>query len=56
MHMLYIHLCCIKYLLNIIQPQNNLKIQLVALLEKYPNVDPFALGLKSDWKNEQLWL
>jgi len=55
MHMLYIHLCCIKYLLNIIQPQNNLKIQLIALLEKYPNVDPFALGLKSNWINEQLW-
>lgn len=55
MHMLYIHLCCIRYLLNIIQPQNNFKIQLVELLEKYPSVDPNALGLKVNWLNEPLW-
>jgi abortive infection bacteriophage resistance protein len=56
MHVLYIHLCCIKYLLNIIQPQNNLKTQLLALLEKYPNVDSNALGLTNNWINEPLWL
>lgn len=56
MHMLYIHLCCIKYLLNIIQPQNNLRTQLLELLEKYPSVDPNALGLKINWQNEPLWL
>jgi len=55
LHMLYIHLCCIKYLLNIIQPQNNLKLQLIGLLEKYPSVDPNALGLKPNWANESLW-
>lgn len=33
LHMLYIHLCCMKYLLNIIQLQNNLKFQLIGLLE-----------------------
>lgn len=44
MHMLYIHLCCLKYLLNIIQPLNNLISQLIGLLEKYPNLDPYALG------------
>lgn len=55
MHMLYIHLCCIKYLLNIIQPQNDLKNQLCTLLDQYQSVDPNALGLKSDWQNEPLW-
>jgi len=55
MHLLYIHLCCIKYLLNIIQPQNNLKQQLVSLLEKYPSVDANALGLKPAWVEEPLW-
>lgn len=55
LHMLYIQLCCIKYLLNIIQPQNNLKLQLIGLLEKYPSVDPKALGLKPNWANESLW-
>ncbi|MCY1532105.1 Abi-like protein [compost metagenome] len=53
--MLYIHLCCIKYLLNSIQPQNNLKPQLAALFIKYPNVDPKALGMKPGWEIEQLW-
>ena len=55
MHMLYIHLCCIKYLLNIIQPQNDLKNQLCTLLDQYQSVDPNALGLKSAWQNEPLW-
>ncbi|PWS31121.1 Abi family protein [Pedobacter paludis] len=55
MHMLYIHLCCMKYLLNIIQPHNNLKPQLIDLLGKYPSVDPNALGLKVNWQNEALW-
>ena len=54
--MIYIHLCCIKYLLNSIQPQNNLKPQLSALFNKYPNVDPNAMGMKANWENEPLWL
>jgi abortive infection bacteriophage resistance protein len=56
MHMLYIHLCCIRYLLNIIQPQNNFKAQLFDLLLKYPSVDPNALGIKFNWSKEPLWL
>ncbi|WP_316746879.1 Abi family protein [Pedobacter gandavensis] len=55
LHMLYIHLCCIKYLLNIVQPKNDLTTQLTALLGKYPNVDPNALGLKINWTKEPLW-
>lgn len=54
--MIYIHLCCIKYLLNSIQPQNNLKPQLTALFNKYPNVDPNAMGMKVSWENEPLWM
>ncbi len=53
---LYVHLCCMKYLLNIIQPGNHFAIHLNALLNKYPNVDPNALGLASNWQNEPLWL
>lgn len=55
MHMLYIHLCCIKYLLNTIQPANNFGKQLISLLEKYPSVDINALGIKPTWKVEKLW-
>lgn len=54
-HMLYIHLCCMKYLLNIIQPQNRFTTQLTTLLNKYSNIDPNALGLKPNWQNEPLW-
>jgi abortive infection bacteriophage resistance protein len=52
---LYIHLCCMKYLLNIIQPANNFTTKLNNLLIKYPSVDPNALGLKPHWQSEPLW-
>ena len=52
---LYIHLCCMKYLLNVIQPANDFTTRLMALLAAYPNVDPNALGLKLNWQNEPIW-
>jgi abortive infection bacteriophage resistance protein len=54
-HMLYVHLCCMKYLLNIVNPENNFTIKLIELLIKYPNIDPHALGLKTNWQLEPLW-
>lgn len=53
--MLYIHLCCMKYVLNIVQPVNHFTQRFSTLLKKYPNVDPNALGLKLNWHNEPLW-
>lgn len=52
---LYIHLCVMKYLLNIIHPDNQFAERLSTMLRKYPNVDPNALGLKPGWNNEPLW-
>lgn len=52
---LYIHLCLMKYLLNIIQPKNHFFEKLNGLFEKYPNVDPNALGMKMNWREEPLW-
>lgn len=52
---LYVHLCCMKYLLNVVQPENNFAERLESLLNKYPNVDPNALGMKQKWRNEDLW-
>lgn len=52
---LYVHLCCMKYLLNVVQPENNFGERLENLLNKYPNVDPNALGMKQKWRNEDLW-
>jgi abortive infection bacteriophage resistance protein len=52
---LYVHLCLMKYLLNIIAPGNHLTNKLFKLFEKYPNVDPNALGMKDNWFEEPLW-
>jgi len=53
---LYIHLCCMKYLLNRIKLQNSFTSDLINVLNKYPTIDPFALGLKENWQDEPLWL
>lgn len=52
---LYVHMCLMKYLLNTIQPNNQFTIRLNNLFIKYPNVDPNALGMKTDWDKEPLW-
>ena len=52
---LYLHLCIIRYMLNIIAPENSFAIKMKELLTKYPSVDPNALGFKPDWRNEVLW-
>lgn len=52
---LYLHLCIIRYLLNIIAPENSFSNKLKALIKKYPSVDPNALGLKPNWSLEPLW-
>lgn len=53
--MLYIHLCCMKYLLNIIKPNNDMTARFSKLLNTYNNIDPNALGLKPNWQDEPLW-
>lgn len=52
---LYIHLCLMKYLINIIHPINDFTNKLSELLKKYPSVDPNALGIKPNWEEEKLW-
>jgi abortive infection bacteriophage resistance protein len=53
---LYVHLCILKYLIDIIHPRNRFKTKLVGLLERYPNIDEKALGIKDNWLTEDLWL
>jgi abortive infection bacteriophage resistance protein len=52
---LYVHLCLMKYLLNIVKPENEFAIRLLNLFNKYPTVDSSVLGMKPNWKNEPLW-
>lgn len=42
------HLCIMKYLVNIIAPENSFSVKLQELLTMYPSADPNALGLKPD--------
>lgn len=51
----YVHLCIMKYLLNVIQPNNSLTARLVNLMKDYPTVDPNAIGFKESWSEEPLW-
>jgi abortive infection bacteriophage resistance protein len=52
---LYMHLCIMKYLVNIIAPENTFSFKLQKLLDNYPSVDPNALGMKLNWQDEPLW-
>ncbi|MDI9859628.1 Abi family protein [Flectobacillus roseus] len=52
---LYPVLCCMRYLLNSIDPSNNFTDELQALCAKYPNIDIKAMGFDISWTNEPLW-
>ena len=52
---LYVHMCLMRYLLNTILPKNSFSTRLNDLFLKYPNVDPYALGMKPNWQQEPLW-
>ena len=54
-HMLYIHACCMKYLIDIVSPGHSYKMKLALLFQKYQNVDLNALGFPAAWENEPLW-
>lgn len=53
--MLYIHLCCMKYLLNAINPENSFTQTLQELLIRFPTVDRNALGMPMEWYREPVW-
>jgi len=52
----YVHMCLMKYLLNVVVPGNHFTEKLIHLFKKYPNVDPNALGMKENWVEEDLWV
>ncbi len=54
-HMLYTHVCCMKYLLDVADKEHHFAKKLGELLEKYPSVDLNALGFQKEWQNEPLW-
>lgn len=52
----YTTLCCLRYLLNIISPNNNLKNKIVDLINNHPDIDITKMGFQENWRNEYLWL
>ena len=48
-------LSIILFLMQTINPGNTIVGRFKALLEKYPNVDVFAMGFPEDWEEETLW-
>lgn len=54
-HKLYATLCCLKYLLNTIYPENNFREQLQSLFANYSNIDACAMGFPYGWQKEEVW-
>lgn len=52
---IYYNLCIIKYFLNIISPQNDMRDKITKLMSDFPDIDPNAMGFTSGWQNEPLW-
>ena len=52
---IYFDLCIIKYFLNIISPNNDMKTKIDALLADFPDIDTAAMGMPRGWENEPLW-
>lgn len=51
----YFMMSMIVYLLNSVNSRHRFRQKFQALLAKYPNVDPLAMGFLPDWKTEPLW-
>ena len=51
----YFSLCIIKYFLDIISPNNDMKDKIDTLLSAYSSIDTSAMGFPRGWENEPLW-
>jgi abortive infection bacteriophage resistance protein len=51
----YTTLCCLRYLLNVISPNNNFKIKIEELLSLYPDINLQAMDFQKNWEKEYLW-
>ncbi|MDO4461032.1 MAG: Abi family protein [Bacteroidia bacterium] len=52
---IYFDICIIKYLLNIISPNNDMLAKLRWLFHDFPEVDLAAMGFPQNWEMEPLW-
>ena len=54
-HKTFYEACIIKWFIDTISPENDMKSHLQKLLEQYPNVDGKAMGIPRNWQDEPLW-
>lgn len=52
---IFYDICILKWFLDIIVPNNEMKAHLKKLLDQYPNVDIAAMGFPKNWEEETLW-
>jgi len=52
---LYVALCCMQYVLNIINPESTFKEKLKELMNKCPMAQEKEMGFSKNWLNEPLW-
>lgn len=51
----YFVMCVVKYLLNVIEPNNDFANQIKRLFSQYPLVNKFVMNFPSVWELEPLW-
>jgi abortive infection bacteriophage resistance protein len=51
----YSYICCISYILKIINPQNTFTRKLRSLFEKYPLNQENDMGFQEDWRDHVFW-
>ena len=51
----FYEICIIKWFVDIVSPNNNLKDHLTNLFASFPNVDAKAMGFPEHWESEPLW-
>lgn len=52
---IFYDICILKWFLDIIVPENEMKAHLTTLIAQYPNVDIAAMGFPKNWEEESLW-
>ena len=52
---IYFNLCILKYFLDVISPQNDMRDKLLKLLADFPSIDLAAMGFPKNWQQEPLW-
>jgi abortive infection bacteriophage resistance protein len=52
---IYLMICCISYMQSALGIESNICSELKSFLERYPILDPAAMGFPLDWDNEPMW-